>query len=113
MLRLVVDLLRFLYVPPVLLTPVHTHVLAVPPPPPLFFALRGCDILSVLCVCVSTVVVFSVPHAPSPCTPFRYPYLQRGELTEAVRLLYKGTLRVLLVLLHDFPEFLCEHHFQL
>lgn len=28
-----------------------------------------------------------------------------------VRLLYKGTLRVLLVLLHDFPEFLCEHHF--
>jgi hypothetical protein len=28
-----------------------------------------------------------------------------------VRLLYKGTLRVLLVLLHDFPEFLCDHHF--
>lgn len=28
-----------------------------------------------------------------------------------IRLLYKGTLRVLLVLLHDFPEFLCDHHF--
>ena len=25
----------------------------------------------------------------------------------------QGTLRVLLVLLHDFPEFLCEYHFQL
>ena len=25
-------------------------------------------------------------------------------------MLYKGTLRVLLVLLHDFPEFLCEYH---
>ena len=23
----------------------------------------------------------------------------------------QGTLRVLLVLLHDFPEFLCEYHF--
>ena len=25
----------------------------------------------------------------------------------------QGTLRVLLVLLHDLPEFLCEHHFEL
>ena len=25
--------------------------------------------------------------------------------------MYKGTLRVLLVLLHDFPEFLCDYHF--
>ena len=25
----------------------------------------------------------------------------------------QGTLRVLLVLLHDFPEFLCEYHFDL
>ena len=29
------------------------------------------------------------------------------------RLMLQGTLRVLLVLLHDFPEFLCEYHFQL
>ncbi|KAF3780626.1 CCR4-NOT transcription complex subunit 1 [Nymphaea thermarum] len=28
-----------------------------------------------------------------------------------VLFLYKGTLRVLLVLLHDFPEFLCDYHF--
>ena len=25
--------------------------------------------------------------------------------------LYRGTLRVLLVLLHDFPEFLCDYHY--
>ncbi|GAB5366833.1 hypothetical protein AAMO2058_001177600 [Amorphochlora amoebiformis] len=42
---------------------------------------------------------------------FLYPYLQNAELLDQVRLLYKGTLRILLVLLHDFPEFLCEFHF--
>lgn len=26
-------------------------------------------------------------------------------------MLYRGTLRVLLVLLHDFPEFLCDYHY--
>lgn len=25
--------------------------------------------------------------------------------------LFQGTLRVLLVLLHDFPEFLCDYHY--
>ncbi|KAL8489890.1 hypothetical protein ACS0TY_025686 [Phlomoides rotata] len=30
---------------------------------------------------------------------------------DPVHFLYKGTLRVLLVLLHDFPEFLCDYHF--
>jgi CCR4-NOT transcription complex subunit 1 len=44
---------------------------------------------------------------------FLEPFLRNAELTDAVRLLYKGTLRVLLVLLHDFPEFLCEFHFHL
>lgn len=39
------------------------------------------------------------------------PYLRKAELTNSMRLLYKGTLRILLVLLHDFPEFLCEFHF--
>lgn len=43
---------------------------------------------------------------------FLEPYLRNAELTDSVRLLYKGTLRVLLVLLHDFPEFLCEYHFE-
>ena len=32
-------------------------------------------------------------------------------MNDAIRLLYKGTLRMLLVLLHDFPEFLCEFYF--
>jgi CCR4-NOT transcription complex subunit 1 len=41
---------------------------------------------------------------------FLEPFLKSVELPESIRLLYKGTLRVLLVLLHDFPEFLCEYH---
>jgi CCR4-NOT transcription complex subunit 1 len=41
---------------------------------------------------------------------FLEPYLKKGELDDSIRTLYKGTLRVLLVLLHDFPEFLCEYH---
>lgn len=42
-------------------------------------------------------------------------YLRSPErpLTSGIRTLYKGTLRVLLVLLHDFPEFLCDYHFAL
>ncbi|KAK9916879.1 hypothetical protein WJX75_008268 [Coccomyxa subellipsoidea] len=44
---------------------------------------------------------------------FMEPYLRNADLTDAIRNLYKGTLRVLLVLLHDFPEFLCEYHFEL
>eukprot|EP00928_Gymnodinium_smaydae_P097823 TRINITY_DN894_c1_g2_i1.p1 TRINITY_DN894_c1_g2~~TRINITY_DN894_c1_g2_i1.p1 ORF type:complete len:2458 (+),score=390.25 TRINITY_DN894_c1_g2_i1:119-7492(+) len=42
---------------------------------------------------------------------FLKPHLRGADLTDASRLLYKGTVRVLLVLLHDFPEFLCEYHF--
>ncbi|KAL6645362.1 hypothetical protein ACP70R_016970 [Stipagrostis hirtigluma subsp. patula] len=42
---------------------------------------------------------------------FMEPYLRNAELPEPVHLLYKGTMRVLLVLLHDFPEFLCDYHF--
>eukprot|EP00497_Spongosphaera_streptacantha_P003266 TRINITY_DN3913_c0_g1_i1.p1 TRINITY_DN3913_c0_g1~~TRINITY_DN3913_c0_g1_i1.p1 ORF type:complete len:351 (+),score=35.74 TRINITY_DN3913_c0_g1_i1:109-1161(+) len=37
---------------------------------------------------------------------FLNPYLRTAKMTDAIRLLYKGTLRVLLVLPHDFPEFL-------
>lgn len=44
---------------------------------------------------------------------FLEPFLRHAELTDAVRLLYTGTLRLLLVLLHDFPEFLCQFHFKL
>jgi len=44
---------------------------------------------------------------------FKYlaPFLRNAELAKPVTLLYKGTLRVLLVLLHDFPEFLCDYHY--
>ncbi|VAH18014.1 unnamed protein product [Triticum turgidum subsp. durum] len=42
---------------------------------------------------------------------FMEPYLRNAELGQPIQLLYKGTLRVLLVLLHDFPEFLCDYHF--
>eukprot|EP00475_Leptophrys_vorax_P010508 TRINITY_DN17089_c0_g3_i1.p1 TRINITY_DN17089_c0_g3~~TRINITY_DN17089_c0_g3_i1.p1 ORF type:complete len:1415 (-),score=395.30 TRINITY_DN17089_c0_g3_i1:74-4294(-) len=38
-------------------------------------------------------------------------FLRKPELPDSILLLYRGTLRVLLVLLHDFPEFLCEFHF--
>ena len=52
---------------------------------------------------------------------FLFPFLshtnpndpQHVQLTEPIRVLYKGTLRVLLVLLHDFPEFLCDYHLSL
>ncbi|CAN8310796.1 unnamed protein product [Cochlearia groenlandica] len=42
---------------------------------------------------------------------FLEPFLRSAELGGPVNFLYKGTLRVLLVLLHDFPEFLCDYHF--
>jgi len=41
---------------------------------------------------------------------FLEPHLRKIELTDAMRHLYKGTLRVLLVLLHDFPSFLAGYH---
>lgn len=48
---------------------------------------------------------------------FLAPFLRQQDsqtalvLTDSVRLIYRGTLRLLLVLLHDFPEFLSEYHF--
>lgn len=44
---------------------------------------------------------------------FIAPYLEKCSMNESVRTLYKGIVRVLLVLLHDFPEFLCDYHFSL
>jgi CCR4-NOT transcription complex subunit 1 len=41
---------------------------------------------------------------------FLEPHLHKIEMTEAIKSLYKGTLRVLLVLLHDFPSFLAGYH---
>jgi len=44
---------------------------------------------------------------------FLYPFLKDADLQVATRDLYRGTLRLLLVLLHDFPEFLSEYYFTL
>jgi CCR4-NOT transcription complex subunit 1 len=39
--------------------------------------------------------------------------LKPVELTDVAKMLYQGVLRILLVLHHDFPEFLAENHFRL
>lgn len=44
---------------------------------------------------------------------FEAPFLRNVELPQSVDLLYKGTLKMFLVLLHDFPEFLCEYCYSL
>jgi len=44
---------------------------------------------------------------------FLAPHLRSSSLSDSMRAFYKGALRVLLVLLHDFPEFLCDYHFSL
>jgi CCR4-NOT transcription complex subunit 1 len=44
---------------------------------------------------------------------FLEPHLRNSELTPAIKQLYEGTLRVLLVLLHDFPSFLAGYHLAL
>ena len=41
------------------------------------------------------------------------PFLNAADLQPASRDLYRGSLRLLLVLLHDFPEFLSEYYFTL
>ncbi|KAJ5071434.1 ccr4-not transcription complex [Anaeramoeba ignava] len=41
---------------------------------------------------------------------FLYPYLKLLILNRPIRLLYKATLRIFLVLLHDFPNFLCSNY---
>ncbi|KAF8048217.1 hypothetical protein N665_2608s0003 [Sinapis alba] len=42
---------------------------------------------------------------------FLEPFLRNAELSGPVHLLYKGTLKILLMLLHNCPEFLCGYHF--
>jgi CCR4-NOT transcription complex subunit 1 len=41
---------------------------------------------------------------------FLQPLLSSGKLSPPLRSLYKGLLRVLLVLLHDFPTVLATHN---
>ncbi|EFC48539.1 CCR4-Not complex component [Naegleria gruberi] len=44
---------------------------------------------------------------------FLEPYLRNISLSNPVKLVYRASLKILLVLLHDFPEFLCDYHFSL
>ncbi|KZT20259.1 Not1-domain-containing protein [Neolentinus lepideus HHB14362 ss-1] len=44
---------------------------------------------------------------------FLSPFLKTADFNMPARDLYRGTLRLLLVLLHDFPEFLSEYYFTL
>ncbi|TFK46033.1 Not1-domain-containing protein [Heliocybe sulcata] len=44
---------------------------------------------------------------------FLTPFLKTADFNMPSRDLYRGTLRLLLVLLHDFPEFLSEYYFTL
>lgn len=53
---------------------------------------------------------FAVEPLLSDLLLFLKPLLRVEDHSEEVSALYRGTLRVLLVLLHDFPEFLCEYH---
>jgi len=40
---------------------------------------------------------------------FLTPFLRNADMVKSVQTLYRGTLRVLLVILHDFPDFLCDY----
>ncbi|KII88902.1 hypothetical protein PLICRDRAFT_109994 [Plicaturopsis crispa FD-325 SS-3] len=44
---------------------------------------------------------------------FLSPFLRDADLKSASKDLYRGSLRLLLVLLHDFPDFLSEYYFTL
>jgi CCR4-NOT transcription complex subunit 1 len=44
---------------------------------------------------------------------FLEPFLKKIELTVGIKKLYEGTIRVFLLLLHDFPSFLAGYHLSL
>lgn len=44
---------------------------------------------------------------------FIAPYLSAPKMHDASRVFFKGTMRIVLVLLHDFPEFLAEYYHSL
>lgn len=41
------------------------------------------------------------------------PYIRSGDLPQSMQVYFKGILKTFILLLHDFPEFLCEHFYQL
>uniref|UniRef100_A0A1I7SU78 Ubiquitinyl hydrolase 1 n=2 Tax=Bursaphelenchus xylophilus TaxID=6326 RepID=A0A1I7SU78_BURXY len=44
---------------------------------------------------------------------FLGPFLRSSRIHPNIHELYKGTLRIMFVILHDFPEILCEYHYVL
>ncbi|GJJ12464.1 hypothetical protein Clacol_006706 [Clathrus columnatus] len=44
---------------------------------------------------------------------FLAPFLRSGEMQRSVRDIYQGAMRIFIVLLHDFPDFLSEYYFSL
>jgi hypothetical protein len=40
------------------------------------------------------------------------PFIRSGEHNPSFQAYFKGVLKTFMVLLHDFPEFLCEHYYQ-
>ncbi|EDQ86346.1 uncharacterized protein MONBRDRAFT_33815 [Monosiga brevicollis MX1] len=41
---------------------------------------------------------------------FLQPLLRSAQLSDSVRVLYKATVTLVLVILHDFPDFLCQYY---
>lgn len=44
---------------------------------------------------------------------FESKYIKSKEIPEVISVIYKGTLRIFLLLLHDYPEILVQYHYQL
>lgn len=44
---------------------------------------------------------------------FLAPFIRKGEMAETTRAIYLGTVRIILVLLHDFPEFLTVYYYSI
>lgn len=44
---------------------------------------------------------------------FESKYIKDKEISEVISVIYKGTVRIFLLLLHDYPEVLIQHHYQL
>lgn len=40
------------------------------------------------------------------------PFIRAGEHAQSFQVYFKGILKTFMLLLHDFPEFLCEHYYQ-
>lgn len=44
---------------------------------------------------------------------FLAPFLRKGDMSETTKSIYVGTVKIILVLLHDFPEFLTVYYYSI